>query len=382
MTTRLPEGCKMVKFANIANQISKRVEPTETELQIYVGLEHLDPDNLKIKRHGVPSDVTGQKLLVKKGQIIFGKRRAYQRKVAVADWDCICSAHAMVLEANSDNVIPEFLPIFMQSDSFMDRAVAVSEGSLSPTIKWKVLCEQKFKIPSFQDQEKIVNVYNKLLSNQVKLDGFILSSLSLKAALEKQFSYIKDYKKIGDVTAFVTSGSRGWSKFCGNEGDLFLRITNMTRGRINLDLSDTKYVKLPSKNSEGARTKVQNGDVLVSITADLGLVSLIEKGVETAYVNQHIALLRPDKTINSDYLAFMLSSKFGQRLLGSLNDGGAKAGISLKNLKELRIPMPNLSIQTKIAKPLRELQQTIIKEENYKKNLLTMRKAILENYVG
>lgn len=105
---QLPEGWQMVKFGDIAKHISKRVEPSETDLEIYVGLEHLDSDSLKIKRHGTPSDVEGQKLLVKKGQIIFGKRRAYQRKVAVADWDCICSAHAMVLEANSEKIIPEF----------------------------------------------------------------------------------------------------------------------------------------------------------------------------------------------------------------------------------------------------------------------------------
>ena len=98
---KLPEGWKKVRFGEIAKQISKRVKPSETNLGIYVGLEHLDSDSLKIKRHGVPSDVAGQKLLVEKGQIIFGKRRAYQRKVAVAGWDCICSAHAMVLEANT-----------------------------------------------------------------------------------------------------------------------------------------------------------------------------------------------------------------------------------------------------------------------------------------
>lgn len=157
---QLPEGWQMVKFGDIAHHISKRVEPSETDLKIYVGLEHLDPDSLKIKRHGVPSDVDGQKLLVKKGQIIFGKRRAYQRKVAVADWDCICSAHAMVLEANRNRVVPEFLPFFMQTDVFMNRAVSISEGSLSPTIKWKVLAEQKFPFPKFELQKKLVKILN------------------------------------------------------------------------------------------------------------------------------------------------------------------------------------------------------------------------------
>ena len=117
---QLPEGWRMVKFGDMAKNFSKRVEPSATDLEIYVGLEHLDPDSLRIKRHGVPSDVAGQKLRVKKGQIIFGKRRAYQRKLGVADWDCICSAHAMVLEANPAVVLPEFLPFFMQSDVFMN----------------------------------------------------------------------------------------------------------------------------------------------------------------------------------------------------------------------------------------------------------------------
>ncbi|WP_162828967.1 restriction endonuclease subunit S, partial [Pantoea agglomerans] len=160
---QLPEGWQVVKFGDIAKHISKRVEPSETDLEIYVGLEHLDPDSLKIKRYGTPSDVEGQKLLVKKGQIIFGKRRAYQRKVAVADWDCICSAHAMVLEANPENIIPEFLPFFLQSEIFMNRAVAISEGSLSPTIKWRTLSSQYFVFPSMERQKELIPLLKKIV---------------------------------------------------------------------------------------------------------------------------------------------------------------------------------------------------------------------------
>ncbi len=159
---QLPAGWQMVKFGDIAKHISKRVEPSETELDIYVGLEHLDPDSLNIKRHGTPRDVAGQKLLVKKGQIIFGKRRAYQRKVAVADWDCICSAHAMVLEEKPDKIASGFLAIFMQSDQFMNRAVAISEGSLSPTIKWKTLEGQLFPLPPRSKQQSLISACNKL----------------------------------------------------------------------------------------------------------------------------------------------------------------------------------------------------------------------------
>lgn len=150
------------QFKEIAENISIRIEPYEAECDIYIGLEHLDTDSLTIRRYGEPKDVKGTKLKVQKGDIIFGKRRAYQRKLAVADFNGICSAHAMVLQAKSQNILPDFLPYLMQSDTFMDRAVQISEGSLSPTIKWKTLAVQKFSFPTKQKQERIIDILHKL----------------------------------------------------------------------------------------------------------------------------------------------------------------------------------------------------------------------------
>lgn len=225
---KLPEGWKMVKFGDIAKHISKRVEPSKTDLEIYVGLEHLDPDSLKIKRHGVPSDVAGQKLLVKKGQIIFGKRRAYQRKVAVADWDCICSAHAMVLEANPKNVIPEFLPFFMQSDVFMNRAVAISEGSLSPTIKWKVLSEQQFSIPNLEAQKIKLNILAGLEGLISKLESLFRAAIQIKSSLTEKFFSLKSVNKercsnamtIGDICSSYSGGTPSTKERAYYDGDI------------------------------------------------------------------------------------------------------------------------------------------------------------------
>ncbi|MCP4345903.1 MAG: hypothetical protein GY795_10310 [Desulfobacterales bacterium] len=153
------ESYQTVQFGKLAEHISKRVEPAKTDLKIYVGLEHLDPDNLRIERQGTPADVKGTKLLIWKGDIIFGKRRAYQRKVAVSHFEGICSAHSMVLRAKEKAIKKEFLPYFMQSDVFMDRSVQISEGSLSPTIKWKILEKQEFAIPKMEFQEKLTDLF-------------------------------------------------------------------------------------------------------------------------------------------------------------------------------------------------------------------------------
>lgn len=138
---------KTYRFDEIAKNISERVDPNNTDLKVYIGLEHIDSESLHIKRHGTPDDVNGTKLKFYKGDIIFGRRRAYQRKAGIATWDGFCSAHALVLRANPDVIDPELFPFFLHSDLFMNRAIDISVGSLSPTINWGTLKHQEFKLP-------------------------------------------------------------------------------------------------------------------------------------------------------------------------------------------------------------------------------------------
>lgn len=148
----------MVKFGDVVHNIAQRIDPADAQTDVYVGLEHLEPDTLHLRQWGHPSDVTGQKLVFKKGDVIFGRRRAYQRKLALAECDGICSAHAMVIRAKQDMILPEFLPFFLQSDMFMERAVQISVGSLSPTINWKTLKEQMFPLPPLEEQKRLAEL--------------------------------------------------------------------------------------------------------------------------------------------------------------------------------------------------------------------------------
>lgn len=172
-----------VKFEKIAINISERVEPKKTELATYVGLEHLDADNLKIERTGTPNDVIGTKLKIYKGDIIFGKRRAYLRKVAVSHFDGIASAHSMILRANEQNIEKAFLPYFMQSDTFMSRAVQISEGSLSPTIKNKTLAVQEFILPKKEKQKELIAVFKQFDTTMEQLKNQKATLKNLKQKL-------------------------------------------------------------------------------------------------------------------------------------------------------------------------------------------------------
>ena len=159
----LKPGWKVWRFEQMATNVNVRIDnPSESGMEHYIGLEHLDADSLKIRRWGAPDEVEATKLMFKKGDIIFGRRRAYQRKLGVAEFDGICSAHAMVLRAKPDVVLPEFLPFFMQSNLFMHRAVEISVGSLSPTINWKTMAVQEFALPSMDEQISLATAFSSI----------------------------------------------------------------------------------------------------------------------------------------------------------------------------------------------------------------------------
>ncbi|MCY4586449.1 MAG: restriction endonuclease subunit S [Bryobacterales bacterium] len=169
----MPEMLKqtqLFRFDQMAVQVKDKIDnPAEADVDRYVGLEHIDPESLKIRRWGETTDVESSKIIFKSGDIIFGKRRAYQRKLAVADFDGICSAHAMVLRPKTHVVIEEFLPFFMQSDIFMDRAVKISVGGLSPTINWSDIAKEEFALPPLEEQQRIAEVLLRIEATIARL---------------------------------------------------------------------------------------------------------------------------------------------------------------------------------------------------------------------
>jgi len=150
---------KRVAFGDVIDSITDRVDnPSEAGVDRYVGLEHLDPGVMTVQRWDSPDKVEAQKLRFQPGDVIFGRRRAYQKKVAKAEFEGICSAHALVLRGLPDYIDPEFLPVFLSSDYFLERAIEISVGSLSPTVNWRDLMVQEFDLPPLDEQMRIAKV--------------------------------------------------------------------------------------------------------------------------------------------------------------------------------------------------------------------------------
>jgi type I restriction enzyme, S subunit len=158
-----------------------------------------------------------------------------------------------------------------------------------------------------------------------------------------------DMRPVSAVSQTVTSGSRAWGAYYDDDGEIFLRIGNLSSGRIGLDLQDVARVKVPD-TLEARRTRVASGDALISITALIGAAAFVPDGIPKAYVNQHLALVRPTRHhLDGRWLAYFTISTPGRRSLAAMTYGGTKQGLSLSDVRRFSVPLPPLEEQQQIT---------------------------------
>jgi len=158
--------------------------------------------------------------------------------------------------------------------------------------------------------------------------------------------------RLGDHLDFVTSGSRGWAQYYSEAGSIFIRVGNFNRGFVSLDLSQTQRVQ-PLESAERHRTRIIPGDVLITITADLGMTAVVPGSLGEAYINQHVALLRPKATFNPYFLAWFIGcTRQAEDQLFEKDRGAVKAGLGLDDLRGLQVPLPPIETQQAIVAQL------------------------------
>lgn len=150
------KGWRRLKFGEVVRLVTERCDPVVAGIERFVGLEHLEPGSLRVRSWGAVASGTTFTSRFRQGQLLFGKRRAYQRKVAVADFDGVCSGDIYVLESRDPMTLqPELLPFLCQTDGFFEHAVGTSAGSLSPRTNWTRLAEYEFALPPVEEQHRL-----------------------------------------------------------------------------------------------------------------------------------------------------------------------------------------------------------------------------------
>lgn len=340
----------LIKFENLVDNISERVEPNDTSLERYIGLEHLDSGKIKIERYGAPSEVIGTKLKIYEGDIIFGKRRAYQRKAAVSDFDAICSAHSMVLRANEQNVEKNYLLAFIHSDLFMNRAVEISEGSLSPTIKWKSLANQQFPLPPLEEQKQIAALFQSIDTTIEEVEGQEKNLLNLKNKLLGELC--------GEKQTFGKALSKG-----DFETVKFEKVAICISERVEPQKTDlTTYVGLEHLDPDnlviarngvpddviGTKLKIYKGDII------FGKRRAYQRKVAVSHfdgiASAHSMILRANENnIEKDFLPFFMQSDVFMNRAVQISEGSLSPTIKWKTLAVQEFSLPKKTKQKELT---------------------------------
>jgi type I restriction enzyme S subunit len=272
-------------------------------------------------------------------------------------------------------------------------------GGAQPFIGLGNARNMKVCLPPLEEQKKIAEILGivdeaiakteAVISQTQKVKQGLLQSLLTKGIGHTKFKHTEigeipeswEISTIEELSDRVTSGSRGWAEYYSDEGAAFIRITNLKRNCIYPDMSDLKRVKLPAGSAEGVRTKLRTGDLLISITADLGIIGYIkDDSLGEAYINQHISLvsLNP-KRVHAGFAAYFLSAPFMQRYIQKLNDGGAKAGLNLPTIRKLPLPVPDIKEQNLIYQTLSEIDHYLLEGEEQLRALQNLKKGLMSD---
>lgn len=375
------------RFEQIAINSTEKKKPVEEDRFTYLGLEHLDSGSLKVTRFGSDVAPIGEKLVMRKGDVLFGKRRAYQKKVAIAPFDGIFSAHGMVLRPNVEVIDSDFFPLFISSDYFLDAAIKISVGSLSPTINWRDLKILEFDLPDLETQRKLAAVLWSINDTMESYKKLISATDELvKSQFMEQFGLpdnnVKGYPlgRIGDVVSDVHYGTS--AKASDNGKYVYIRMNNITYEGA-LDLSDIKRIDVA--DSEIENYIVRYGDVLFNRTNSRDLVgkTCVFDRKNPMIIAGYIIRLRMNGLVLPEYLSLFMNTRYAKKLLFSMAKGAVgQANINAKELQDISIIIPPIDEQREFLTLVRQSDKSKFELEKALSELTATYKRIIAENLG
>lgn len=368
------------RFEQIAINSTEKKKPTEEDRFTYLGLEHLDSGSLKVTRFGSDVAPIGEKLVMREGDVLFGKRRAYQKKVAIAPFDGIFSAHGMVLRPREDVIDKDFFPLFISSDYFLDAAIKISVGSLSPTINWRDLRNLEFNLPPLEEQRKLAKVLWAMNNTMEAYKNLIKATEDLvKSQFIAQFG-------TAECTPYEVSTI---GKECTlKSGTTFPADKELAAG-------DVIYAKVADMNLPGNEIYIRASKAYVSTDTagktiiPAGSVIFPKRGGAIGTNKKRILLFDTCVDLNTmgvipgtRLLTEYLFAYFQCLDLADISDGSTIPQINNKNIAPLQIPVPPLSVQQAFSAVSRQCDKSKFELEQALAELTATYKRIIAENLG
>ena len=371
---------RKVKLGEVAIEHKETCKGSKDGYPI-VGLEHLVPEEVTLTAWDEGSDNTFTKMF-RKGNVLFGRRRAYLKKAAVAPFDGICSGDITVIEAIPDRILPELLPFIIQNDALFDFAVGKSAGSLSPRVKWEHLKNYEFELPDMDKQRELAELLWAMDATKKSYQKLIAVTDELvKSQFIERFGGIDEQhiRPLSEVCTLITDGTHNPPKFV-NEGIPFLLVSNITGDVITYDT--TKFITEATYNELMKRTPIEIGDVLLSTVGSYGHPALVEDSTKFSF-QRHIALLKPNKTlVDSRFLHTAILAPDAQRQIDELVQGVAQKTLNLSAIKKIRIPVPSMDAQAAFIRFVRQSDKSKFELEQALSELTATYKRIITENLG
>ena len=340
-----------VKLGEVAREYKATVKDA-VDLPV-VGLEHLIPGQVELTQWSEDTDNTFTKGF-KKGQMLFGRRRAYLKKAALAPFNGICSGDITAIEAIPERIMPELLPFVIQNDSLFDYAVEKSAGSLSPRVKWEHLKNYEFELPEMEHQRELVDLLwamtrtKKAYQDLVKKTDELAKSQFIEMfgdPRENPYSYpCEPLSEISDIMSGITKGRK--PKTTELTKVPYICTANVQNGFI--DWSETKYIEAPA--DEISKYALLEDDILMIEGGDadkVGRGCMAGELPKSCIYQNHVFRVRADKAlIEPAFLAaFILLPSTKAYFLWCAKQTTGIATINKKQLSELQVMYPSLEDQ-------------------------------------
>lgn len=340
---------RVVRLSEVASiERSVRAPGRITAGTPYVGLENIESGGEIVGVRGVDAgELASAKFDFTDRHVLFGKLRPYLAKIALPSFAGVCSTDIVPI-LPGDDIDRRYLCWFLRQSRIVDLAASRSVGANLPRLNPLELAKFLIPLPPISEQRRIAALLDQADELRAKRRAAVavMDSLNESIFLDMFGSGGYPQAPLSHHLSFLTSGSRGWARYYADRGPLFLRIQNVLRDR--LELSDIARVAAPD-NAEARRTRVRAGDVLMSITADLGRTCVVPPEADGAFINQHLCLMRSE-TLVPRFLSAFLTSAPAVRQIVRKNRAAVKAGLNFDDVRSLMIPLPPTASQHEFAR--------------------------------
>ena len=344
----------------------------------YVGDTKERITDLAVQESGiklVPSDTVIMSFKLSLGKTAITKEPVYTNEAIMA-----------FLPTGKYDVYTDY---FYHLFSGRDWSNGTNRAVMGATLNKATLSNLEIDVPPLEEQRRIAALLDKvsdlIAKRRTQLDKL---DLLAKARFVEMFGdpvtnpYGHPIHQLSDFIEFLTSGSRGWAQYFSDEGEYFITIKNVKNCRITLD--DVQHI-VPPDNAEAKRTKVQEGDLLISITADLGRTGVVTKEIADhgAYINQHLTCIRLNKkAVLPLYVAYYMESDAGKGQFQAKNQSAVKAGLNFNSINTLRLMVPLKEQQEYFISFVEQTDKSKLTIQRSLDKLETLKKALMQQYFG